>query len=135
MRADHSRVTAFDFLGGPEVRLPTEVPVTFADSSDDGTCTRLAGDGKGPICVSLDSPLVKKAGSNPAFDQRAYPEGRLQIDQLGTTNVAPLVAGGQLNPLLADRGIRVIVDTHGRTSRLSASDVEALSLDLKSLQK
>jgi hypothetical protein len=78
---------------------------------------------------------VKKAGSNPAFDQRAYPEGRLQIDQLGTTNVAALVAGGQLNPLLADRGIRVIVDTHGRTSRLSASDVEALSLDLKSLQK
>jgi hypothetical protein len=85
VRADHSRVTAFDFLGGPEVRLPTEVPVTFADSSDDGTCTRLAGDGKGPICVSLDSPLVKKAGSNPAFDQRGYPEGRLQIDQLGTT--------------------------------------------------
>ncbi len=135
VRADQSRVTAFDFLGGPEVRLPTEVPVTFADSTDDGTCTRLAGDGKGPICVSLDSPFVKKAGSNPTFDQRAYPEGRLQIDQLGTSNVAPLIVGGQLNPLLAERGIRVIVDTHGRTSHLSVGDVEALSLYLKSLQK
>jgi DNA-binding beta-propeller fold protein YncE len=135
VRADHSRVTAFDFLGGPEVRLPTEVPVTFADSSDDGSCTRLAGDGKGPICVSLDSPFVNKAGSNPAFDRLAYPEGRLQIDQLGTNNVAPLVVGGQINPLLAGRGIRVIVDTHGRTSHLSAGDVQALSLYLRSLQK
>ena len=135
VRADHRRVTAFDFLGGPEVRLPTEVPVTFADSSDDGSCTRLAGDGKGPICVSLDSPFVKKAGSNPTYDRLAYPEGRLQLDQLGTSNVAPLVVGGQLNPLLAARGIRVISDTHGRTSHLSASDVEALSLYLRSLQK
>ena len=135
VRADHSRITAFDFLGGPEVRLPTEVPVTFADSSDPGTCTRLAGDAKGPICVSLDSPFVKKAGSNPTFDRLAYPEGRLEIDQLGTRNVAPLVVNGQLNPLLAERGIRVIVDTHGRTSHLSAEDVEALSLYLKSLQK
>jgi DNA-binding beta-propeller fold protein YncE len=135
VRADHSRITAFDFLGGPEVRLPTEVPITFADSSDDGSCTRLAGDGLGPICVSLDSPFVKKAGSNPAFDRRAYPEGRLEIDQLGTSNVTPLVVGGQVNPLLAARGIRVITDTHGRTSHLPAADVEALSLYLRSLQK
>jgi DNA-binding beta-propeller fold protein YncE len=135
VRADHSRVTAFDYLGGPEVRLPTEVPVTFADSSDDGSCTRLAGDGNGPVCVSLDSPFVKKAGSDPAFDRRAYPEGRLEVDQLGTNNVAPLVVGRQLNPLLATRGIRVIVDTHGKTSHLSAGDVEALSLYLRSLQK
>jgi hypothetical protein len=117
------------------VRLPTEVPVTFADSSDDGSCTRLAGDGNGPICVSLDSPFVAKAGSNPAFDRLAYPEGRLEVDQLGTSNVAPLVVGGQINPALAARGIRVIVDTHGRTSQLSAADVEALTLYLKSLQK
>jgi hypothetical protein len=135
VRADHSRVTAFDYLGGPEVRLPTEVPVTFADSSDDGSCTRLAGDGNGPVCVSLDSPFVKKAGSSPAYDRLAYPEGRLEVDQLGTSNVAPLVVGGQLNPVLAARGIRVIVDTHGRTSHLSAGDVEALSLYLRSLQK
>ena len=113
----------------------SDTKVTFADSSDDGSCTRLAGDGKEPICVSLDSPFVKKAGSNPAFDQRAYPEGRLQIDQLGTSNVAPLVVNGRLNPVLADRGIRVIVDTHGRTAHLSVADVEALSLYLKSLQK
>ena len=69
------------------------------------------------------------------FALLAYPEGRLQIDQLGTKNVAPLVVAGQLNPLLAQRGIRVIVDTHGRTSHLPADDVEALSLYLKSLQK
>jgi hypothetical protein len=135
VRADHSRVTAFDFLGGPQVRLPTEVPVTFADSSDTGACTKLAGDGKGPICVSLDSPFVRKPGNNATFDRLAYPEGRLQIDQLGTSNVAPLVVGGHLNPVLAERGIRVIVDTHGRTSHLPAGDVEALSLYLRSLQK
>jgi DNA-binding beta-propeller fold protein YncE len=135
VRSDHDRVTAFDFLGGPEVRLPTEVPFTAADSSDTGDCTRLAGDGKGPLCVSLDSPFVKKAGRDPAYDQRAYPEGRLEIDQLGTANVAPLIVGGQINPVLAARGIRVITDTHGRTSHLSATDIEALSLYLRSLQK
>ena len=135
VRADHSRVVAFDFLGGPEIRLPTEVPITVADSRDDGRCTRLGGDGQGPICVSLDSPFIRKAGSNPAFDRLAYPEGRLEIDQLGTANVAPLIVGGQINPVLAARGIRVIPDTHGRTSHLSAADVEALSLYLLSLQK
>jgi DNA-binding beta-propeller fold protein YncE len=135
VRSDHSRLVAFDYLGGPKVRLPTEVPFTAADSSDDGSCTRLAGDGKGPLCVSLDSPLVKKAGSNPAYDLLAYPEGRLELDQLGTSNVAPLVVGGQINPTLATKGIRVIVDTHGRTSQLSAEDIEALSLYLRSLQK
>jgi hypothetical protein len=135
VRSDHSRVVAFDFLGGPEVRLPTEVPITFADSSDDGSCTKLAGDGKGALCVSLDSPFVRKAGSDPAFDAAAYPEGRLQVDQLGTNNVAPLVVGGQINPALAANHIRVITDTHGKTSHLSASDIEALSMYLRSLQK
>ena len=135
VRADHSRVVAFDFLGGPEVRLPTEVPITAADSSDDGSCTRLAGDGRGPLCVSLDSPFVAKPGRDPAYDKVAYPEGRLEIDQIGTANLAPLVVGGRINPLLASRGIRVITDTHGRTSQLSQADIEALTLYLLSLQK
>ncbi|HEX9128933.1 MAG TPA: beta-propeller fold lactonase family protein [Gemmatimonadaceae bacterium] len=135
VRTDHSRIVGFDFLGGPEVRLPTEVPITFADSRDDGSCTKLGGDGRGPLCVSLDSPLVRKAGSNPAFDAAAYPEGRLEIDQLGTSHVAPLVVGGSINPALAANHIRVITDTHGRTSHLSAADVEAVSVYLRSLQK
>jgi DNA-binding beta-propeller fold protein YncE len=134
VRTDHSRVTAFDFLGGPAVRLPTEVPITIADSRDDGSCTRLGGDGKGPLCVSLDRP-VPKAGSDPAYDRAAYPEGRLELDQLGTRNVAPLLVGGQVNPALAANNIRVIPDTHGRTSHLAANDIEAISLYLKSLQK
>ena len=75
VRTDHSRVVAFDFLGGPRSALPTEVPITIADSRDDGSCTRLAGDGKGPLCVSLDSPFVRKAGSDPAYDRLAYPGG------------------------------------------------------------
>ena len=79
--------------------------------------------------------FAKKAGSNPTFDKLAYPQGRLEIDQLGTSNVAPLVVGGQLNPVLAEHGILVIIDTHGRTSHLSAGDVAALSLYLRSLQK
>jgi DNA-binding beta-propeller fold protein YncE len=135
VRDDHSRVVAFDFLGGPEVRLPTEVPITFADSSDDGSCTRLGGDGRGPLCVSLDSPFVRKAGSDPAYDAAAYPEGRLELDQLGTSHVAPLVVGGHINPALAANHIRVIPDTHGMTAALSAADIDALSTYLKSLQK
>lgn len=134
VRTDHSRVTAFDFLGGPRVRLPTEVPITMADSRDDGSCTRLGGDGKGPICVSLDRP-IPKAGSDPAYDRAAYPEGRLELDQLGTSNVAPLVVGGRINPVLAANNIRVIPDTHGKTSHLTAHDIEAISMYLKSLQK
>ena len=135
VRTDHSRVTAFDFLGGPAIRLPTEVPITIADSRDDGTCTKLAGDGKGPLCVSLDSPFILKPGRDPAYDKAAYPEGRLQIDQLGTGNVAPLIVGGRINPLLAANNIRVIPDTHGKVSHLLAPDIEALALYLKSLQK
>lgn len=134
VRTDHSRVTAFDFLGGPAVRLPTEVPITMADSRDDGSCTRLGGDGKGPLCVSLDRP-IPKAGSDPAYDRAAYPEGRLELDQLGTRNVVPLIVGGRINPVLAANNIRVIPDTHGRTSHLSAHDIEAITAYLMSLQK
>ena len=75
----------------------------------------------GPVMVSLDSPFTK--GSN----------GKPLIDQLGTNNVAPLIVGGQINPLLAANNIRVIKDTHGKTSHLSAGDVEALMLYLLSL--
>jgi hypothetical protein len=85
--------------------------------------------------VSLDSPAVRKAGSDPAFDRAAYPEGRLQVDQLGTRNVAPLIVGGHINPALAATHIQVIPDTHGRTSHLSPGDVEAISAYLRSLQK
>ena len=44
--------------------LPTEVPVTFADSSG-GT----AGDGMGQILVSLDSPFLLGANGRPLIDQ------------------------------------------------------------------
>ena len=135
VRTDHSRVVGFDFLGGPEVRLPTEVPITVADSTDDGSCTKLGGDGKGPLCVSLDSPFIRKAGSDPVYDAAAYPEGRLEIDQLGTRNVAPLIVNRRINPALAASHIRVIGDTHGKTSQLSVSDIEAISAYLRSLQK
>lgn len=130
VRTDHSRRVAGDCLGQDCPKLPTEVPITFADSSDDGSCTRLAGDGKGPLCVSLDSPHVVVEGPSVA-----YPEGRLLIDRLGTNNVAPLTVGGQINPELAASSIAVIKDTHGKTSHLSAADIEALSAYLRSLQK
>jgi hypothetical protein len=69
----------------------------------------------------------------------AYPEGRLLVDQLGTSNLAPLVvfdaAGNrQINPELQARGIIVTRDTHGMTSQLSADDIESLSMYLLSLQ-
>ena len=39
------------------------------------------------------------------------------------------------HPVLAENRIQVIPDTHGRTSQLSADDIEALSAYLRSLQK
>ena len=130
VRTDHRRVVSADCLGQACPSLPTEVPITFADSSDKGSCTKLAGDGKGPLCVSLDSPHV--IVQRPSV---AYPEGRLLIDRLGTNNVAPLTVGGQINPALAENNIQVIKDTHGKTSHLKAADIEALSAYLRSLQK
>ncbi len=129
VRTDHERAVARQFLGGPPIVLPTEVPVTVGDSRGG-----LAGDGKGPIYVSLDSPHIVVAPPDVA-----YPEGRLQVDRLGTSNLAPLVTvvGGrrQLNPDLAANHITVLKDTHGRTSQLSAADVAAVEMYLRSLQK
>ncbi|HEV3467895.1 MAG TPA: YncE family protein [Pyrinomonadaceae bacterium] len=95
--------------------LPTEVPITVADRTG-----ALGGDGMGPILVSLDSPHIIE-------------NGKPQIDRLGTSNLAPLVADGQINPALTANNIRVIKDTHGRTSHLSAADIDALEAYLKSL--
>jgi len=106
-----------------KILLPTEVPITLANSGGG-----FGGDAKGGIYVSLDSP------SQVSGPDAAYPEGRLLVDRLGSDNLAPLIASGQINQTLATRGIRVIKDTHGKTSHLSASDFEALSLYLLSLQ-
>ncbi|HJZ71192.1 MAG TPA: beta-propeller fold lactonase family protein, partial [Vicinamibacterales bacterium] len=124
VRTDHTRRVAHNFLGGKPVVLPTEVPITMADSGGG-----LAGDAKGPIYVSLDAPTQV---SPPDL---AYPEGRLLIDQLGTANLAPLIVNGQINPALAANHIMVIKDTHGKTSQLSKADIDALSKYLMSLEK
>ena len=124
VRTDHSRVVAHNFLGGKKIVLPTEVPVTMADSSG-----ALAGDAKGPIYVSLDPP------DQVSPPDQAYPEGRLKVDRLGSDNLAPLLVNGQINPALAANNIAVLRDTHGKTSQLSDADIEALSMYLKSLQK
>jgi hypothetical protein len=123
VRTDSSRTVAKDFLGGPPVSLPTEVPITMADSSG-----AWAGDGKGPIYVSIDPPTRV---SNP---DAAYPGGRLLLDRLGTDQLLPLISGGRINGQLASSGIRVIKDTHGKTSHLSEADIEALEMYLRSLQ-
>ncbi len=96
--------------------LPTEVPITF-----EGSDGKLASDGMGQIMVSLDSPFDKQ------------PNGRPLIDRLGTSNVAPLVVSGQINPALAANNIAVLKDTHGKTSQLSRADFDALVMYLKSL--
>ncbi|MFL6284695.1 MAG: DUF4214 domain-containing protein [Pyrinomonadaceae bacterium] len=95
--------------------LPTEVPITVADRTG-----ALAGDGFGQILVSLDSPIVQE-------------NGKSQIDRLGTNNLAPVVVGGQINPALAANNVRVIKETHGKTSQLTAEDLDALEAYLKSL--
>ena len=63
----------------------------FGDSS--GT---LGGDGNGPVFVSLDSPFIQQQDGTP------------QIDRLGTSNVAGLLVGGQINPALNQNHIQVI---------------------------
>ena len=78
--------------------LPTEVPITLGHSSGG-----LAGDGMGPIYVSLDSPFTRQSN------------GSFEIDRLGTSNVAQLVVNGQINPQLAANNIQVIKETHGKT--------------------
>jgi DNA-binding beta-propeller fold protein YncE len=128
VRVDHQRRVANSFLGGPPVVLPTEVPITVADSG-----SALSGDGRGQILVSLDPPTPV---SPP---DAAYPEGRLLVDRVGTSNLAPLIVGGaagnrQINPELQAKGITVIRDTHGKTSQLTAEDIDALSMYLRSLQ-
>ncbi|MGA9994053.1 MAG: Calx-beta domain-containing protein [Pyrinomonadaceae bacterium] len=113
-RGFNFRTVRMDQKRGPN-NLPTEVPITFGDSQGG-----FAGDGKGPIYVSLDSPFVIE-------------NGKPQIDRLGTSNLAPLVVGGQINPALAASNVQVIKETHGKTSHLSASDFEALTMYLRSL--
>jgi mono/diheme cytochrome c family protein len=115
-RGFNFRTVRTDQLRGPN-NLPTEVPITFGDSHGG-----IAGDGLGPLFVSLDSPFAR------------LPDGTFEIDRLGTSNLMPLMAGQQINPALAASNIAVITETHGRTSQLSAADVEALILYLKSLQ-
>jgi DNA-binding beta-propeller fold protein YncE len=117
VRSDHSRATGKGLNGVAAPVLPTQVPITVADRGG-----QLAGDGKGQILVSLDSPTAPG------------PNGKPLIDQLGTNNLAPLLVGGQINPQLAASRVQVIKDTHGKTSHLSANDVDALILYLKSLQ-
>lgn len=122
VRTNHSRVTGAGLFGVPAPVLPTQVPITFGDSRGG-----LAGDGMGALYVSLDSPFVTTS------------TGGLQIDRLGTSNLIPLVvvaADGKraINPNLAAQGIRVIKDTHGKTSHLSSADIDALVIYLKSLQ-
>ncbi|HEX8097340.1 MAG TPA: beta-propeller fold lactonase family protein, partial [Pyrinomonadaceae bacterium] len=114
-RGFNFRTVRTDQRRGPN-NLPTEVPVTVGDSRGG-----LAGDGMGQIYVSLDSPFDKDASGKPL------------IDRLGTSNLAPLTVGGQINPALASNNIQVIKDTHGKTSHLSAEDLDALGLYLESL--
>jgi hypothetical protein len=117
VRTDHQRAVATDFLGGAPVVLPTEVPITFGDSK-----SGLAGDGMGPLYVSLDSPFATQSDGTP------------QIDRVGTSNLAPLLVGGRINPALATNHVAVLPDTHGKTSQLSAADFDALTTYLMSLE-
>jgi hypothetical protein len=118
VRTDSIRATGVALPGETAPVLPTQVPVTVGDT--DGS---LAGDGKGPIYVSLDSPFV------------TTDDGTLEIDQLGTDNVIPLTVNGQINPALATSHVQVIKDTHGKTSHLSSSDIDAIIAYVKSLDR
>jgi mono/diheme cytochrome c family protein len=127
VRTDASRRVAADFLGGAPIVLPTEVPIAIADASG-----ALGGDGRGPVLVSLDPP------TQVSPPDAAYPDGRLQVDRIGTANLAPLIVitNGvrQVNPALAANHVQVLEDTHGKTSQLSAADLDALIAYVMSLQ-
>src|SRR5262249_3495965 len=118
VRTDSTRRVSKDFLGGPTIVLPTEVPIAVADSSGS-----LGGDGKGPTLASPDAPPQVAAADT------AYPDGRLLVDELGTSNLTPIVVMNngqrQINPTLAANNVQVIKDTHGKTSSLSSADIDA----------
>jgi len=118
VRTDQSRATGAGLNCANAPILPTQVPITVADASG-----ALAGDGKGPIYVSLDNPFVTN------------PDGTSQIDRLGTSNLAPLLTGGQINLALAANNIQVIKETHGKTSHLSAADLDALISYMNALDR
>ena len=89
-----------------------------------------------PVLVSdLDGAGIAKRFLHHLFGDGGRYCGSFEIDRLGTSKVAPLTVGGQINPALATNHIQVIKDTHGKTSDLSASDLDALIAYLKSLQK
>ena len=77
---------------------------------------------------SLDAPTRVSA------PDAAYPDGRLVLDRLGSDNLAPLLVGGAINTGLEGAHVRVVKDTHGKTSHLSATDLDALIMYLLSLQ-
>ena len=109
--------------------LPTEVPITVADSSG-----ALAGDGRGPILVSLDPPdagFRPRTRPTPRADCSWTSWGRRTLPRSSWVDAA---GNRQINPQLQAKGITVIRDTHGKTSHLTADDIEALSMYLKSLQ-
>ncbi len=118
VRTDHQRATGAGLGNQAAPILPTQVPITLADSSG-----ALAGDGKGEIYVSLDSPWT------------ILPDGSAQIDRLGTNNLAPLLRDGRINPALAANHVAVLTETHGRTSHLSEQDLDALIAYVRSLDR
>ena len=83
VRTDHSRVVAFDFLGGPEIRLPTEVPITIRRQLGHRRLHQAGGRRQGRLCVSLDSPFNKKPGRNPSFDVVACPRDAWKLTSSG----------------------------------------------------
>jgi hypothetical protein len=62
VRADHFRATGFSLAGGPSPVLPTQVPITYADSSG-----ALAGDAK----AKHWSVLIVQSSSNPTAPHKS----------------------------------------------------------------
>lgn len=45
-----------------------------------------------------------------------------------------MIVNGQVNPALSANRIAVIQNTHGKTSQLTAADIEAIAANLRSLE-
>ena len=83
-----------------------------------------------PYSPATGLPIEAQTVSQMVDRVMAMPEGTRFL------LLAPVVRGkkGEFRKELAANHIEVIKDTHGKTSHLSASDIEALTLYLLSLE-
>ncbi len=121
VRTDHSRVVAFDFLGGPR-SPPADRSADHVRRQPRRWQLHEAGGRRQGSALRQPRPPGPEGGQQPGLRQARVsrgPAGARPARARATSRRWSSAAA--INPALAARGIRVITDTHGETSHLSAA--------------